>query len=144
MDSERRLVSPAPLPESLLKAVKEAARDMGLPDNWLNNGPSSDEGGLFRLGLPEGIEDRLDERVYGPCLTVFFVGRLDQIHFKLYAAADRRDGTHLDDLLLLKPAAAELEAAALWAMTHDVSAGFKTILKDMLRQIGHESVADRI
>ncbi len=144
MDSERRLVSPSPLPEPLLKAVKEVARDMGLPDNWLNNGPSIDEGGLFQLGLPKGIEDRLAEHVYGPRLTVFFVGRLDQIHFKLYAAADSRDGTHLDDLLLLKPAAAELEAAARWAMTHDVSPAFKTILKDMLRQIRHESVADRI
>ncbi|MGA2260064.1 MAG: hypothetical protein ABSH28_01370 [Acidobacteriota bacterium] len=144
MDSERRLVSPAPLPGSLLKAAKEVARDMGLPDNWLNNGPSRDEGGLFQLGLPEGMADRLNERVYGPRLTVFFVGRFDQIHFKLYAAADRRDGTHLDDLLLLKPTAAELETAARWAMTHDVSPGFRTILKDMLRQVGHESVADRI
>lgn len=44
MDSERRLVSPAPLPGSLLKAAKEVARDMGFPDNWLNNGPSRDEG----------------------------------------------------------------------------------------------------
>jgi len=144
MDSKRRLVSPAPLPSSLLKAAKEVARDMGLPDNWLNKGPSHDEGGLFQLGLPEGMADRLHERVYGPRLTVFFVGRFDQIHFKLYAAADRRDGTHLDDLLLLEPAAAELEAAACWAMTHDVSPGFKTILKDMLRQIGHEPVAGRI
>ncbi len=32
MDSERRLVSPAPLPGSLLKAAKEVARDMGLPE----------------------------------------------------------------------------------------------------------------
>jgi hypothetical protein len=144
MDPERRLMSPAPLPEPLLKAAEEVARDMGLPDHWLNNGPSRDEGGLFQLGLPEGMADRLDERVYGPRLTVFFVGRFDQIHFKLYAAADRRDSTHLDDLLLLKPTAAELEAAARWAMTHDVSPDFKAILKDMLRQIGNESVADRI
>ena len=90
MDSGRRLVSSAPLPGSLLEAAKEVARDLGLPDNCLNNGPSSDEGGLFQLGLPQGIVDRLNERVYGPCLTVFFFGRLDQIQFKLYAAADRR------------------------------------------------------
>ena len=144
MDSSRRLMSPAPLPEFLLKAAKEVSRDLGLADNWLNNGPSSDEGGLFQLGLPEGIADRLDERVYGPRLTIFFIGRFDQIHFKLYAAADSGDGTHLDDLLSLKPEPAELEAAARWAMTHDVSPGFEMILKDMLRQIGHESVADRI
>jgi hypothetical protein len=96
------------------------------------------------LGLPEGMADRLNERVYHQCLSVFFFGRFDQIHFKLYVAADRRDGTHLDDLLLLKSTVAELEAAARRAMTHDVSPGFKAILKDMLRQIGHAPVADRI
>ncbi len=143
-DSEGRLQSPAPLPGSLTKAVKEVARDLGLEENWLNNGPSRDEGGLFQLGLPDGIEDRLDRHEYGPRLTVYFIGRFDQVHFKLYAAADRRDGTHLDDLLSLKPSAVELEAAARWAMTHDVSIGFKEILKDMLRQIGYESVAARI
>jgi hypothetical protein len=41
VDSERRLMSPPALPGSLLKAVTEVARDMGLPDDWLNNGPSS-------------------------------------------------------------------------------------------------------
>jgi hypothetical protein len=144
MDSDHCLISPAPLPESLMKAVKEVARDLGLADDWINNGPSSGEGGLFQLGLPEGLADRLDERVYGPRLTVCFIGRIDQIHFKLYAAVDRWDGTHLDDLLSLAPSDAELEAAARWAMTHDVSEGFRMILKDMLRQIGHESVAERI
>ncbi len=144
MDSGHSLMSPAPLPESLLKAVKEVARDLGLADNWLNNGPSSDEGGLFQLGLPEGLADRLDERVYGPRLTIYFIGRFDQIHFKLYAAADSGDGTHLNDLLLLEPADDEIEAAVRWAMTHDVSPGFRMILKDMLRQIGHEFVAERI
>ncbi len=144
MDSNGRLLSPAPLPEYLLKAVKEVARDFGLADNWLNNGPSSDESGLFQMGVPEGIEDRLDERILGPRLTVCFIGRYDQIHFKLYAAADSGAGVHLDDLLSLKPNESEIEAAARWAMTHDISPEFKMILKDMLRQIGYESVADGI
>lgn len=144
MDSGGRLVSPAPLPGSLLQAAKEVARDLGLEENWLNNGPSRDEGGLFQLGLPEGIDHRLNARVYGSRLTVYFIRRFDQIHFKLYAAADRRDGIHLDDLLLLEPTSAELESAAHWAMTHDVSPGFRMILKDLLRQIGHETVANRV
>ncbi|MBP1611315.1 MAG: hypothetical protein H6Q04_3550 [Acidobacteria bacterium] len=38
----------------------------------------------------------------------------------------------------------ELETAARWAMTHDVSPAFRMILKDMLRQFGYESVANRI
>jgi hypothetical protein len=144
MDPERRLGNPAPLPGFLLNAAEKVARDLGLEENWLNNGPSSDAGGLFQLGLPEGIENRLDERRHGTRLTVYFVGRFDQIHFKLYAAADRSEGVHLDDLLSLKPTHIELEAAARWAMTHDVSLAFRMILQQLLREIGYESVADRI
>ena len=34
---------------------------MGLDANWLNNGPSRGEGGLFQMGLPDGFADRLQE-----------------------------------------------------------------------------------
>jgi hypothetical protein len=144
MSATHELVSPDPLPDYLLKAADQVARDLGLFEGWLNNGPSRGEGGLFQMGLPQDFISRLTERKYGPRLTVYFVGRLDQVHFKLYAAADQRDGTHLNDLKALHPTAAELEAAARWTMTHDVSEGFKMILKDLLAQLGHESVAERI
>jgi hypothetical protein len=137
-------ISPDPLPDFLLRAADQVARDLGLFEGWLNNGPSRGEGGLFQMGLPEGFVGRLTEKKYGPRLAVYFIGRLDQIHFKLYAAADQRDGTHLNDLKALHPTAAELEAAARWAMTHDVSEGFKMVLKELLSQLGHESVAERI
>jgi len=137
-------ISPDPLPDFLLRAADQVARDLGLFEGWLNNGPSRGEGGLFQMGLPEGFVGRLTEKEYGPRLAIYFIGRLDQIHFKLYAAADQRDGTHLNDLKALHPAAAELEAAARWAMTHDVSEGFKMVLKELLTQLGHESVAERI
>jgi hypothetical protein len=137
-------ISPDPLPDFLLRAADQVARDLGLFEGWLNNGPSRGEGGLFQMGLPEGFVGRLTEKKYRPRLAVYFIGRLDQIHFKLYAAADQRDGTHLNDLKALHPTAAELEAAARWAMTHDVSEGFKMVLKELLTQLGHESVAERI
>ena len=137
-------ISPDPLPDFLLRAADQVARDLGLFEGWLNNGPSRGEGGLFQMGLPEGLAGRLTEKKYGPRLAIYFIGRLDQIHFKLYAAADQRDGTHLNDLKALHPTAAELEAAARWAMTHDVSEGFKMVLKELLTQLGHESVAERI
>jgi len=137
-------ISPDPLPDFLLRAADQVARDLGLFEGWLNNGPSRGEGGLFQMGLPEGFVGRLTEKEYGPRLAIYFIGRLDQIHFKLYAAADQRDGTHLNDLKALHPTAAELEAAARWAMTHDVSEGFKMVLKELLTQLGHESVAERI
>src|SRR5271157_2044166 len=144
MNSSAHLISPDPLPDFLLEAAQQVARDLGLFDNWLNNGPSSGEGGLYQMGLPRGIADRLTAQEYGSRLTVYFIGRLDQIHFKLYAAADHRDGTHLNDLKALNPNAAELEVAARWAMTHDVSEGFRVILKELLTQLGHESIAKKI
>ena len=141
MNTSHKLVSPDPLPGFLLTAAEQVARDLGLFESWLNNDPSRGEGGLFQMGLPPGFVGRLTEKQYGPRLAVHFIGRLDQIHFKLYAAADQRDGTHLNDLRALQPSSAELEAAARWTMTHDVSQGFKLILRELLTQLGHESVA---
>ncbi len=43
-------------------------------------------------------------------------------------------------LLNVKPAL----TAARWAMTHDVSEGFKMVLKELLTQLGHESIAKNI
>lgn len=138
------LVDPAPLPAALLEAAGQVGRDLGLGPGWLNNGPSSGEGGLFQMGLPPGFASRLSKNVFGPRLTVHFIGRLDQIHFKLYAAVDQRDPTHIEDLRALNPTDAELEAAARWAMTHDVSEGFRQVLQQLLKEMGHESVAQVI
>ncbi|HVM50886.1 MAG TPA: hypothetical protein VMU04_22855 [Candidatus Acidoferrum sp.] len=54
------LVAPVPLPEFLVAAAGVVARDLGLEPNWLNNGPSSDEGGLFQMGLPGGVRRASD------------------------------------------------------------------------------------
>jgi hypothetical protein len=116
---------------------------MGLPAHWLNNGPSRGEGGLFQMGLPEGLAARLHSQRYGTHLTVHFIARVDQIHFKLYAAADR-GGYHIEDLRALDPTPDEIESAARWAMTHDVSAGFLMVLKDLLRNLGYADSADRL
>jgi hypothetical protein len=138
-----KLLSPDPFPEELRKASVEVAEDLGISLGWLNNGPSKGEGGLFQMGFPAGFAERLRSRRYGDRLTVHFIDRVDQIHFKLYAAADR-GGYHIEDLHALNPSPDELEAAARWAMTHDVSEGFAMVLKRLLRSLGHESVADRL
>ncbi len=137
------LCAPVPLPDDLQQAVREVAEDLNLPDNWLNNGPSRGEGGLFQMGLPVGFAERLHSTRYGDRLTVYFIHRVDQIHFKLYAAVDR-GGYHIADLRALSPVPEELEAAARWTMTHDVSENFAGVLKSLLRSLGYGPVADRL
>lgn len=135
-----RLESAKPIPDELMRAGLHVARDLGLADNWLNNEPSD----LLKDGLPEGFLDRLHTREYGKCLTVNFIGRYDQIHFKVYAAVDQGPGRHVDDLKALKPKSDEMESASRCALTHDRSEGFRAVLKEMLKVLGYESVAEKL
>lgn len=139
----RALISPDPLPAELLTACHEVARDLGLPEWWLNNGPSRNPGGLYQFGLPEGLLERLTSKTYGDRLTIHFISRYDQIHLKLYASVDR-GGYHVDDLLKLEPTTEELVSAAHWARTHDPSEGFAMMLKSMLEQLEYNDAAERI
>src|ERR1700733_1385152 len=58
VNEKDELISPDPLPSSLLEASEHVARDLGLIQNWLNNEPSRNEGGLFQMGLPHGFFER--------------------------------------------------------------------------------------
>ena len=144
IDSNNQLVDPAPLPEALMVAAKEVADTLNLPQDWLNNGPSSGDGGLFRLGLPDGFKERLTKNYQGEKLMVYFVSRLDQIHFKLYAAIDQLGSYHASDLKQLSPSDEELLQAVRWATTHDPSEGFQTAIKLFLREFGYERLVDKI
>jgi hypothetical protein len=129
-----------PLKEEFNVAAKKVARDFNLPENWINTGPTS----AVDFGLPHGLMDRVTTREFGQKLTIHFLGRYDQIHFKLYAAADQGAGVHYDDLLALNPIADELEQAAHWSMTHDVSEAYRQTLKDLLNYLGYSDVAERL
>ena len=144
LTADHQLTSPDPLPASLVEAADQVGRDMGFFQDWLNNGPSRGDGGLFQLGLPAGLASRLTAKCYNHSLSVHFVSRVDQIHFKLYAACDQRHGRHMNDLIGLNPTGPELETASRWAMTHDISEGFRSVLQELLTQLGHESIAQRI
>ena len=133
VDSRDNLISPAPMPAYLSKAADEVALLSGLPLNWLNNGPSSDLGGLFQEGLPEGILKRAQKKQYGSHLDLFFIGRIDQIFLKVYASVDRL-GVHVD----------QLERAGRWCMTHDPSEPFKMLLKSMFIQLGYGDAARKL
>jgi hypothetical protein len=126
-------------PEWLVEAADKVRRDFDLPEKWLNLGPASQ----VESGLPQGFEKRLVKKVYGQYLTIYFISRIDQIHFKLYAAVDQ-DGYHVQDLFALKPTEDEMEEAAKWVVTQDVSEVFKALLKDFLEIHNYGDTADRI
>ncbi|MCD6588447.1 MAG: hypothetical protein J7K88_07840 [Candidatus Fermentibacteraceae bacterium] len=137
------LFSPVPFPEILAEAVDEVATLLELQTDWLNYGPSSNSGGLFQTGLPDGLLQRAHQSEYGDYLQVFFIDRRDQVFFKVFAAADRL-GVHVDDLVALNPTSEEMEAAALWCITHDPSDGFRGILISMFKELGYEDAAKRL
>ena len=144
MDDDGVLLDPAPLPKILVRAAHDVAIDLDLPLDWLNNGPSSGEGGLFRMGLPEGFVQRLTWVNFGERLTVGFIGRYDQIHFKLYAAVDQSGSYHAEDLRELHPTDDEMLDAAGWTRTHDPSDGYRQCLQWLLREFGYGHLADRV
>lgn len=121
-----------PLPDALLAARAAVAADFGLPDNWLNAGPTD----LLRWGLPEGFMSRVVTRSYGTALVVDFASRLDQIHFKLFAMVDQGGGRHEADLRALSPTQCELAVAARWSVTQDPSPGYRSVLVDALHVLG--------
>ena len=107
MGDETVLEKAEPMPDWLDEAAARVGRDFSLPTGWFNAGPT----GQLDLGLPEGCIGRLVPIRYGDALEVLYLHRIDQIHFKLFAAVDR-GGYHTQDLLGLEPTEAEMTAAA--------------------------------
>ncbi len=122
----------AGLPAALGDAVDAVARVLSLDPAWMNGGPSF----VLRLGLPDGFLARCQRRQYA-ALGVSLASRVDQIHLKLYAAADDRpDGKHHRDLQRLAPTEDELRQAAQWARSHDPSPGFATMVEGVFQSFG--------
>lgn len=125
VDDEGTIAHPDPLPEALHRAAAAVARDLRLRDDWMNTAVA----GQWELGLPEGLTDRLEWRVYG-ALRVGLVSRRDLIYFKLYASADQTgpESVHARDLLALLPTRSELADAAAWVRAQDPSSDFHRVV----------------
>lgn len=129
---EKKLISAHPLPAPLLEAIREVGLALKLPEDWINSAPAD----LWKMGLPEGFQDRLDPLHFGG-LTIYCASRFDQICFKLYASVDQGPNSkHFEDLKLLQPNPAELKKAANWCKTHDVSEEFAGSLIAALQELG--------
>lgn len=134
------LVKSRPLPEPLITAARGVSRDLGLNADWLNDGPAD----LLDCGLPEGFDERLTTRRYGPKLVAHFASRVDLIFLKVYAAADTGVGRHTQDLRALQATPEELLAGARWALTQDSSEGFKCLLIALLSYFDASSAIEKL
>ncbi len=129
------------LPADVERLVAEIGIELGIRKDWLNFEASP----LIAFGFPPDMTRRLIKKSYGICLTVYFISRFDQVHFKIYAAMDPKSGTrHLSDLLDLKPQEDEVRAAISWLLERKASLEFKAALCQVLERIGYERIAEQI
>jgi hypothetical protein len=106
---------------------------------WINLGPRR----LVEFGLPDGFEGRLHAISFGPRLTLQLLGRADLVALKLFAAADvsgSRQDVHYNDLEILKPTEAELNAAVHWTRTLPDFDFIRADIKDAVCRLGHDEL----
>ena len=134
-----QVMSVGSLPAHVAEAVEAVSTQFGVEVDWLNYGPAS----LIDWGLPEGFESRLVAKRYGEFLLIHYAGRLDQVCFKTYAAADVA-GRHLTDLIALTPSASDMDFAFRWAVVQDPSAAFRSQLEGLADYMEVRDVLDRV
>jgi hypothetical protein len=130
----------ATLPDSFLAAVRAVAGDLGLNPAWLNTAAAEV---LLVSGSPPGMAERLVARDYGPVLRALFLSRIDQIHFKVLAAADpKAPERHLEDLMIrLRPTADETRMAVAWLLDRQTTSWMRGNVRHVVEELGHADVA---
>jgi len=140
VDPGKGLVDPRPMSKALQRAARRVAAELDLEAKWLNTGPADQ----LRTGLPDGFMSRLFPKEIGPRLTVYYPGRVDLIHFKLFAVVDQGPGRHLNDLTTLAPTDKEMLSAARWVLTQDAGEVFPMIVHQTLKELGVEHLIDQL
>ena len=140
LDEAGQLILAEPLPDAIRMAADSVARLLHLAPDWLNTGPALQ----LAAGLPNGFRSRLVRKDFGSSLRIYFTGRYDLIHLKLFAAVDQGPGKHVTDLHGLSPSNEEMFAAAKWVITQDAAEDFHRIVARTLEQLGYKDVAARL
>ena len=130
-------------PKELEMAIRRTATTLGLDESWFNASAME----LLRLGLPKGVVSRSarHRKQYGPCLTVQFLDRLDQVALKLFASMDPvKFRRHLEDLVSMKPKAKEIDHALEWMLGWKTSPAFRKRLSSILIGLDFPKHAKRV
>ena len=100
------LISAHPLPAPLLTAIREVGSALKLPADWVNSAPAD----LWRMGLPEGFQERLDPLHYsGLTPPTARAGLIRSALNYTHRSTNGLDSKHFEDLKRLKPTPKELQ-----------------------------------
>lgn len=130
-----------PLPETLTKAAKQVAEELGLKSDWLNSAASFHFPNFY--ALPDSFWTDLETRDYGRYLRVSFVTRSGQILLKLYAALNRAESRDFDDLRSLAPDASETESGLQWLIRSFPGLTHIDRIPELLNHLGHADLIPR-
>ncbi len=98
----------------LKSAASEVAKELLLPEDWINDGPKD-----LANDLISGWRDRIELLFKGDSLVLYVLGRIDLLATKVYAFCDREDD--YPDVIKLKPTLEELEKIYPWVIERDAS-----------------------
>ncbi len=116
------------LDEALKNAGDLVAKEFGLSEKWLNNGPAS----LIR-DLAPGWQERAVLAFSESGLKVYSLARQELINSKLWAACDRIQD--INDMVFLDPSEEELETAKKWVLPLDASELWPDIIEQCIEVI---------
>lgn len=116
------------IPLDVTRLAKEFAAKQGLPENWLNNGPSD-----LTQYLPAHWIARTVPLFSGKALMLRALGRTDLLKTKVWAFCDRPGD--LADIVALNPSPAELLDALCWVKPLDANPSWPEFVERVGKEI---------